>query len=57
MRIRRALTVTLVAALGLVAFGGSGASAAKKHGHAMKHHGHAMKHHHGHAMEHGPAMR
>lgn len=55
MRARRALTVTAVAILGVVAFGGSGASAAKKHGPAMKHHGHAKKHH-GHAMEHGPAM-
>jgi len=55
MRARRAVTVLAVAVSGVLAFGGSGALAAKHHGHAMKHHGHAMKHH-GHAMHHGGAM-
>jgi hypothetical protein len=54
MRARRSLTVLAVAVSGVLAFGGSGALAAKHHGNAMKH-GHAMKHH-GHGMKHGGAM-
>lgn len=54
MRARRAVTVLAIAVSGVLAFGGSGALAAKHHGDAMKH-GHAM--HHGHAMKHhGGAM-
>jgi hypothetical protein len=44
MRARKAVAILGVAVGGLLALGGSGAVAAKHHGHAMKHHGHAMKH-------------
>jgi hypothetical protein len=54
MQARRAVTVLAIAVSGVLAFGGSGALAAKHHGHAMKH-GHSMKHH-GHAMHHDGAM-
>lgn len=53
MRARRAVTVLAIAISGVLAFGGSGALAAKHHGHAKKH-GHAK--HHGHAMSPGGAM-